>query len=156
MRGGGGGRNHAGHLADHRQHQLLIAIGKSGAVALDLAEEAQFVLGKLAQHFLGVAIARRFGAGEKVGQADLHGFGNLRQRLQRRHGMAVLHAGEIAAQQARAAFDIALRKPALSAVTANHLTDVNFWLFFWHRDLKSGYLTQCSKRAQENYAGKIN
>ena len=103
-----------------------------GAVFFDFGKKADLVFGEFAQHFLGFAVARRFRSGEKIGQGHVHGFGNLGKRLERRHGVAVFHAREVAAQQARAAFDIALRQSPLAAIRANHFSDIYFWFFFWH------------------------
>jgi hypothetical protein len=73
------------------------------------------------------------------------------KRLEGGHGMAVLDAGKIAAQQARAPLDIALRKASLAPVTADDFPDIDFWFLFWHglhTFLTRGYLTQ-RKIAQE-------
>src|SRR5208337_402839 len=45
--------------------------------------------------------------------------GNLRQCVQRRHRVAVLHARKIATQQAGLLLDIPLRKPLLEPVRTN-------------------------------------
>src|SRR6266436_7333291 len=131
---GCGWRDQGGHFADHGQDEALVAVGQRGAEALDFAEEADFVLREFAEHFLRLAVARRFRAGEKVGERNVHGFGDFRQRLERRHGVPVLHAREIAAQQAGAALDVALRQSALAAVGFDDFADVYAWLFFWHVD----------------------
>jgi len=147
-----GRRDHRGHFANHGQDQALVALGKGGAVFFNFREEADFVFGKFAQHFLSVAVAGRFGAGEKVGQRNFHGFRDLGESFERRHGVAVLNAGKIAAQQSGTPLDIALRKSSLSPITANHFPDIYFWFFFWHgihTFLTRRYLTQCSNSAQE-------
>ena len=59
--------------------------------------------------------------------------------------MAVLDAGEIAAQQTRSPLDIALRKPSLAPVTPDHFTNIYFRFFFWHglhTFYTRGYITQ--------------
>src|SRR5271157_3615694 len=121
-----------GHFTDHRQHQAFITIGKSGAIFLDLREETDFVLRKFTQHLLGFLVARRFRAGEKVGQRDFHGFGDFGQGLERRNSVAVLDAGEIATQQTGAALDVSLRQATLAAVSFYHFTNVDLWFLFWH------------------------
>ncbi len=72
-----GRRNQRRHLANHRQHQPLVPIGKRGAEALDLREESNLILRKFAQHLLRFAVARRFGAREEVRERNVHGFRNL-------------------------------------------------------------------------------
>src|SRR4029077_21257377 len=111
----------------------------------DFGKKANFVFGKFTQHFLGIAVTRCLRARKKVGQRNFHGLGNFGESLERWHGVAVLHAGKIAAQQSRAALDIALRKAALSPVTANDFADIYFWFLFWHglhTFLTRRYLTQ--------------
>src|ERR1700722_16964856 len=69
--------NQRRHLADHRQHQPLIPIGKRGAEAFDLRQKANLVLRKFAKHFLRFAVARSLSAREKIRERDIHGFRNL-------------------------------------------------------------------------------
>src|SRR6266700_3584261 len=61
------GRKQSGHFADHSQDETLIAFGESGAVLLDLREEANFILREFAQSLLRFAVAGRLGARKKVG-----------------------------------------------------------------------------------------
>jgi len=124
--------NEGGHFADHGQHQALVAFGKRVAVLLDLGEEADFVLGEFAQSFLRFAVAGRLGAGEKVGERNVHGLGDFGQRFERRNGVTVLDARKVAAQQTGAALDVALRQAALAAITLDDFADVHPRLFFWH------------------------
>jgi hypothetical protein len=46
--------------------------------------------------------------------------------------MAVLDTGKVAAEQSRAAFDIALRKTAIASVRPNHFTNIYLGLLFRH------------------------
>ena len=69
------------------------------------------------------------------------------------NGVAVLDAREVAAEQAGAAFDIALREAAVAAIRPDHFADVYFRLFFGHRIFPTNraYLTSYTPRAaQEN------
>src|SRR5450432_4711052 len=52
-------------------------------------------------------------------QRALHGPGYFRQRVERRDGVSTFYAGEIAAQQAGALFDVALRHPPLQPETSD-------------------------------------
>ncbi len=131
---GCGWRDESRHFADHGEDEALVAVRQRGAEALDFAEEADFVLREFAEHFLRFAVARRFRAGEKVGERNVHGFGDFRQRLKRRHGVAVLHAREVAAQETRAALNVPLRQSPLAAVGFDDFADVYAWLFLWHVD----------------------
>jgi hypothetical protein len=147
-----GWRDHRGHFANHGQDQALVAVGERGTVFFNFRKETDFVFGKFAQHFLSVAIAGRFRAGEKVGQRNFHGLCDLGESFEGRHGMAVLNAGKVAAQKSGAPLDIALRKSSLSPITANNFPDIYFWFLFWHgfhTFLTRRYLTQCGKSAQE-------
>src|SRR5882762_2110615 len=121
-----------GHLSNHGQNQAFVALGKCGAVFLDFGEKPNFVFGKFSQHFLRVAVARRLRAGKEVGESDLHRLRDFREGLQRRHGVAVLDAGKIAAQQPRSPLDIALRETSLAAITPNYFANIDLGLFFWH------------------------
>jgi hypothetical protein len=125
-------RDYRGHFSYHGQNQAFVAFGKGGAVFLDFGKEANFVLGKFSEHFLGVTVARRFRAGEKIGERDFHGLCNFSERLQRRHSVAVFDAGKIAAQQTRPPLDIALRKASLAPITSNYFPNIDLWLLFWH------------------------
>jgi hypothetical protein len=65
--------------------------------------------------------------------------------------MAVLDTREVAAQQPRSPFDIALRKSSLPPVTPDHFTyiDLRFFLWHWFHTLQTrGYLTQQDNGAQ--------
>src|SRR4029077_4353223 len=75
-------------------------------------------------------VLRRIAARKEVGQADLHRLGNFCQGFQRRDCVAVFHAGKIAAQQARAALDVALRQSAVAPVGSDHFTDVDLGFLF--------------------------
>jgi hypothetical protein len=147
-----GRRDHSGHFADHGQDQAFVAIGECGAVFFNLGEETDFVFGKFAQHFLGIAVTRSFCAGEKISKRNFHGFGDLGKGFERRDGVPVLNARKVAAQQSRSPLDVALRKSSLSAVTADNFADIYFRFLFWHgfhTFLTRRYLTQWSKPAQE-------
>src|ERR1700722_65141 len=69
--------NQCRHLPNHGQHQALVSIGKRGAEAFDFREETDFILRKLAKHFLRFAVARSLRAREKGREGDIHGFRNL-------------------------------------------------------------------------------
>src|SRR5262249_27374636 len=125
-------RQHSGHLANHRQHQPLVAIRQGAAVAFDLHQKPDFVLRKLAEHLLRFAVPRRFRAREKVGEGNVHRLGNFRKRFKRRNCVAVFHARKVASQQPRATFNVSLRQTALAAVSLDHIPDVDSWFFFWH------------------------
>jgi hypothetical protein len=145
-------RDHRGHLANHGQDQALVALGKRRAVFLDFRKETNFILGKLAQHLLGVAVARRLGAREEIGQGNFHGLGDFGKSFQGGHRVSVFNTGKIAAQQPGPPFDIALRKPSLPPITTNDFPDIYFWFLFWHglhTFQTRRYITQWSKSAQE-------
>ena len=125
-------RQKRGHLANHRENEAIIAFGKSCAVFLNFSEEANFVLGKFAEHFLCFLVARRFSSREKVCQRNFHGFGNLGECLEGRDGVAILDAREIAADQAGAALDVALGKASLAAIGFDDFADVHLWFLFRH------------------------
>ncbi len=126
------GRKQGGHFADHRQDQALVTVGKRGGVLLDFRKEANFVLREFTQRFLCFAVAGRLCTGEKVGERNVHGLGDFGKGFERRHGVAVFDARKVAAQQARAALDISLRKAALAAIALDDFPDVHSRLFFWH------------------------
>src|SRR6266571_2397838 len=73
--------HYRGHFSDHGKNQAFVALGKRGAVFLDFGKETYFVFGKLTQHFLSVAVARRFRAGKEIGKSDLHGLRNFGECL---------------------------------------------------------------------------
>jgi hypothetical protein len=62
--------------------------------------------------------------GEELRDGQIERPRNLRQRIQRRNRVAVLHAREIAAQQARLLFDVSLGKPLLQPVSADGGADL--------------------------------
>src|ERR1700722_13914565 len=62
------------HLLHHGEHQFTVAVVEVGGVAADLAEKADFVIGKLGQSFGAVAVA---GFGEELRECDLHGARNF-------------------------------------------------------------------------------
>src|SRR5258707_5474416 len=95
--GSGLGGEKGGHLADHGEDQAFVTFREGGAVLFDFGEEADFVLAEFAEHFLGFFVARCFGTGEKVGERNFHGFGDFGERFERRNGVAVLDAREVAA-----------------------------------------------------------
>src|SRR5262249_39364555 len=117
-------------------------------------KEANFVLRKLAKGFLRLAVARCFGVGEKVRQRNVHGFSDFGERFERRHGMAVFDAREVAAQQACAALDVALRQSALAAIGLDNFSDVHPWFFFWHgRSCRGGILVTNSRSGKRKSRG---
>jgi len=130
--GGGLGGQQGGHFADHGEDQALVAFGERGAVLFDFGEEADFVLAEFAEHFLGFFVARSFGAGEEIGQGNFHGFGDLREGLERGNGVAVFDARKVATQQSGAALDVALRQSTLAAVGFDDFADVDLWFLFRH------------------------
>ena len=111
-----------GHFFYHRQDQFAIAVIQARSVAADLAEEAQFILGKLRQALGAIAVP---GIGKELGERNLHGAGDFRKGVQRRNGVTILHAGEVAPQQAGTLFDIALGHPLLQPVASDALTDIH-------------------------------
>src|SRR5208337_334611 len=111
-----------GHLLDHRQDELAVAVVEVGGVAANLAEEADFVMGKLRQSLRAIAVA---GLGEELRERELHGSGDFRKGIERWNGMAVFHARQVAAQQAGALFDVSLRHAFLQPVVADGLADVD-------------------------------
>jgi len=131
------GGEQGGHFADHGEDEALVAFGEGGAVLFDFGEKADFVLAEFAEHLLGFFVARGFGAGEKVGERNFHGFGNLRESFERRNGVAVFDAREVAAEEAGAALDVALGKAALAAVGFDDFADVDLWFLFRHGFLQS-------------------
>jgi hypothetical protein len=130
--GGGLRGEQGGHFADHGQHEALVAFGEGGAVLFDFGEEPDFVLAEFAEHLLGLFVAGSFGAREKVGQGNFHGFGNFREGFERGNGVAVFHARQIAAEQSGAALDVALGKSPLAAVGFDDFADVYLWFLFRH------------------------
>jgi len=135
--GGGLGWKERGHFADHGQDEALVAFGEGGAVLLDFGEEADFILAEFAEHFLGFFVAWGFGAGEKVGERNFHGFSNLCESFKRRDGVAVFDAREVATKQSGAALDVALGKSPLAAVGFDNFADVYLWFLFRHGFLQS-------------------
>src|ERR1019366_4027988 len=81
-----------------------------------------FIIGKLRQTLGAVAMA---GFGEELRQRELHGTGNLRERVERRDGVAVFHARQVAAQKSGSLFDVALRHTFLQPVVADGLADIH-------------------------------
>src|SRR5450631_3985837 len=98
------------HFLDHGQAQLAITVIQAARVAADLAQEAEIVVRELGQGLRPVAVAR---LGEEMGKRALHGSGDFRQSVKRWDGVSIFYAGEIAAQQAGALFNVALRHPSL-------------------------------------------
>ena len=134
---GGLGGEEGSHFADHGEDEALVAFGEGGAVLFDFGEEADFVLAEFAEHLLGFFVARSFRAGEEVGQRNFHGFGDLREGFERGNGVAVFYARKVAAEEAGAALDVALRKAALAAVGFDDFADVDLWFLFRHGFLQS-------------------
>src|SRR6202035_434832 len=93
-------------------------------VATDLAEEADFVVGELGQSLGALAVT---GFGEELRKCDLHSAGDFRQGVERRDGVAVLYARQVAAQKASALFNVSLRHAFLQPVVSNGLADVDLW-----------------------------
>src|ERR1700686_4535755 len=85
------------HFLDHGENQLAVAVVQTSGVAADLTEEAHFVIGKLRQSLGTVAVA---GFGEKLRQRKFHGAGDLGESVERRDGVAVFDARQVAAQKA--------------------------------------------------------
>src|SRR6202034_781635 len=110
------------HLLNHGQDQLAVAVIEVGGIAANLAQEADFVVGKLRQSLGAVGVAR---FGEELRERDLHGAGDFRKRVERRDGVAVLYARKVAAQQASALFDVSLRHAFLQPVVSDGLADVD-------------------------------
>lgn len=109
-----------GELPHHREEEAAIAFAEVGGVALDLGEEVDFALvqgeaGHLANGLVG----------EELAEGKLQGTGDLLQGLEGRDGVAVFYARKIAAEQAGALFNIALRHTALKAELADGDADVD-------------------------------
>src|SRR5271157_2734774 len=113
-------RSRVGELLYHGQEQLAVALVQIGGVAADLVEKAQLLVGELLQVWLA---AHRV-VGEELGDGQVEGSRNLRQCVQRGHRMAVLHAREIASQQAGLLFYVSLGKPFLQAESADGGADL--------------------------------
>src|ERR1700685_4023928 len=110
------------HLLDHGEDQLAVAVIEVGGVAADLAEETDFVVGELRQSLRAGAGA---GFGEEWRERDLHGPGNFRKRVERRDGVAVFYARQVAAQQTGALLNVSLGHAFLQPVVSDGLADVN-------------------------------
>ena len=102
-----------GELLHHGQQQLAVALVQIRRVAADLGEEPQFIVGEL----LGVELAAERVVGEKLGDGQIERQGNLRQRVERGHGVAVFNARKITAQQTGLLFDVALRQALFATGT---------------------------------------
>jgi hypothetical protein len=126
------GRDNGGHLTDHGQNEPLVVIGEAGGIFLDVGEETDLFFGKLAEHLASLAVLRCVCAGEKIRQANFHGLGDLRERLKRRDGVAVLDARKIAAEKTSAAFDITLRQASIAPVGPDDLANVYLRFLFGH------------------------
>ena len=74
--------NDGGHFADHGEDKLFVVVRESGGIFFDFGEEANFLIGEFTEDFACFTILRRVAAGEKVGQADFHGFGNFRESFE--------------------------------------------------------------------------
>jgi len=59
------------------------------------AKKPNLILRKFPESFLRFAVARCFGAGEKIRQRNVHGFGDLGERFERGHGVAVFDARQV-------------------------------------------------------------
>jgi len=58
-------RDESRHFADHGEDEALVAVRQRGAEALISPRKRIFVLREFAEHFLRLAVARRFCAGKK-------------------------------------------------------------------------------------------
>ena len=114
-------RRRGGELLHHRQQQLAVALVQVHGVAANLGQKAHFLVGELPQ--VGLFALRL--VGEELRDGQIERARNLRQRVQRRHRMAVLDARKIAAQQARFLFDVALGKPFLQPESADGGADLH-------------------------------
>ena len=93
-----------GELLHHGHQQLAVALVQIRGVAPDLRQKTQLVVGEI----LRVHLAGQCVAGEELRDGQVEGVGDLGQRIQRGHGVAVFHARKIAAQQAGSLFDVSL------------------------------------------------
>src|SRR5262249_34710737 len=98
------------------------AVVETGGIAADLAQEAGFVVRELGQAFGTVAVIR---VREKLRKGQLHGSGNFRKCIERRDGVSVFDARQIAAKQAGALFEVALRHSFLEPVVSDRLADIH-------------------------------
>jgi len=157
-RGGGGDSfsvswksNNDSHFTDHGQYQSLIVVGQGRGILLDLGQKPNLFFRELAKHFTSLAVLGSVRAGKEIRQTDFHRFGNFRQCLKRRNGVAILDAREIAAQQAGTSLNIALRKPAVASVRPDDLAYIYFGFFFGHciisnnRRYLTSYLCVCAR-----------
>src|SRR6202011_1288525 len=110
------------HLLDHGQHQPAVTVIQADRVASNLAEKTDFIVGKLGQIPGPVAMS---GLGEELRERQLHGAGDLGQRVQRRDGMPVFYPREVAAQQSCALLDVTLGHAFLQPVVPDGLADVH-------------------------------
>jgi hypothetical protein len=62
---------------------------------------------------------------KKLRERQIHRAGDLGERVKRRNGMPILYAGQVAAQQARALFDVALRHASLQPVIPDSLANIH-------------------------------
>src|ERR1019366_814016 len=92
-----------------------------GGIAPHLAQEADFIVGELRQPLMAIAVA----IGKELRQRQIHCPGDLGQRIQRWDGVAVFNPRQVAAQQARALFDVALGHASLEPEIADGLADIH-------------------------------
>ncbi len=112
------------HLLDHGQHQLAVAVVQIGGVAADLAEEADFIFGKLWQPFRAVTVTR---FREELRQRQFHRSSDFGKRVEGGDGVSIFYARQVATQKSRALFDIALGHAFLQPVVADGLADIHRW-----------------------------
>ena len=110
------------HLLDHGNDQLAVTVIQVRRVAADLREEANLIFSELRTGFGGAVLG---GVREELRERNVHGAGDLRQRVERGNGVTVLHAREIAAQQASTFFNVALRHALLQAVVSDCFADIH-------------------------------
>src|SRR5579872_990707 len=110
------------HFLDHGEDKLAVAVVQVGGVAADLAEKADFIVGKLGQP-LGAVVMPRFR--EELRKRQFHRPGNLRERVERRDGVSVFDARQVAAQQPGPFLDVALRHTFLKPVVPDGLADIH-------------------------------
>jgi hypothetical protein len=84
-----------------------------------------------------MAVAVAFG--EKLRQGQIHGPGNLGERIERWDGVAVLHPRQVSAQKASAFLDVALGHAALEPEITDGLADI-------HRHATNSALKRNSKK----------
>src|SRR3954465_15161558 len=78
-----------GHLLDHGEHQLAVAIVEVGRVAADLSQEANFVFRKLRDGLAAAVFGSAFR--KKASQGHFHRSGDFGKSIERGNSVTVLY-----------------------------------------------------------------